>query len=254
MTTMDVRDCCRNSSGRFLRLGTRLVLAMMMIAVASIRAEAYDAVELYEVRSIEGWTIRVHRQLLQQEKLAADTLRLLELQLYQVRRVVPSNAVTRLREIPIWVEVAHPRHPCMCYHPSADWLREHDMNPVKAGSVEIANATNFLAWTRQQPWMVLHELAHGYHHKVVGHGHPELRAAYDMAVSGRAYEVVLHWNDKTVRHYALNNEQEYFAEGTESFFGTNDYFPFTRPELKQHDPVLFELLGRLWGVTSSKSK
>lgn len=254
MTTTDRPDSCGNSLVLSPRVGCWLLLAVAIVASASFPADAYDAVESYEVRSIEGWTIRVHRQLLRQKELTEDTLRLLEFQLYQVRRVVPSNAVTKLQDIPIWVEVAHPRHPCMCYHPSADWLRDHDMNPAKAGSVEIANATNFLAWTRQQPWMVLHELAHGYHHKIVGHGHRELRAAYEKAVSNRAYEDVLQWNGKTVRHYSLNNEQEYFAEGTEAFFGTNDYFPFTRPELKQHDPVLFELMGRLWGVTSSKPK
>lgn len=47
---------------------------------------------------------------------------------------------------------------------------------------------------------------------------------------------------------ALNNDQEYFAEASEAFFGTNDFHPFVRAELKEHDPALFELLGKLWGV------
>ena len=53
---------------------------------------------------------------------------------------------------------------------------------------------------------------------------------------------------------ALNNDQEYFAEATEAFFGTNDYFPFVRAELKQHDPEMFELLHELWGVRPAKEK
>jgi len=214
----------------------------------------WDPVERYQSRQLEGWTVRINQQLLAQELLAHDTLRLLEFQLYQIVRVVPTNAVAKLRAIPIWVELAHPRHPCMCYHPSAEWLREHDMNPAKAGGVEIANATNFLAWTKQQPWMVLHELAHGYHHLTLGHGHPEVKAAYEKAVGAKSYERIRHINGKYVRHYALNNDQEYFAEATESFFGTNDYYPFVRPELKEHDPQVFELLGRLWGTTSTKPK
>ena len=28
--------------------------------------------------------------------------------------------------------------------------------------------------------------------------------------------------------YALNNPQEYFAEATEAFFGTNDFYPFVQ--------------------------
>jgi Glucose-regulated metallo-peptidase M90 len=230
-----------------------LLLASGFILGLTVPAFAYDPIERYEVRSIEGWTIRVHQQLLKEDKLARQTLRLLEFQLYQITRVVPTNAVAKLREIPIWVELAHPRHPCMCYHPSADWLRGHDMNPAKAGAVELANATNFLAWTKQQPWMVLHELAHGYHHRTLGHGHPKLKAAFEKAVASKTYETTLQWNGKTVRHYALNNEEEYFAEATEAFFGVNDYYPFVRAELRQHDPEMFALLHELWGVTPAKT-
>jgi hypothetical protein len=39
---------------------------------------------------------------------------------------------------------------------------------------------------------------------------------------------------------------EYFAEATEAFFGTNDFYPFVRAELLQHDPELFKLLETLW--------
>jgi hypothetical protein len=237
-------------------LGTLWVLLVWPgLPRAVLAAEpAWDPVDRYEMRPIEGWSVRVNRQLLQDDPLARATLRLLDEQLHQVVRVIPTNALARLRAIPIWVELAHPRHPCMCYHPSADWLREHDMNPAKAGGVEIANATNFLTWTRQQPWMVLHELAHGYHHLTLGYGQPELKAAYEKAVAAKSYERVLHINGKRVRHYALNNDQEYFAEATEAFFGTNDYYPFVRSELQEHDPEIFDLLGRLWGTRPPTSK
>jgi len=48
------------------------------------------------------------------------------------------------------------------------------------------------------------------------------------------------------RAYAMTNPQEYFAETTEAFFGTNDFFPFTRDELKKLDPEMFALLEKLW--------
>jgi Mlc titration factor MtfA (ptsG expression regulator) len=47
----------------------------------------------------------------------------------------------------------------------------------------------------------------------------------------------------------MTNPQEYFAETTEAFFSRNDFFPFNRAELKQHDPDMEQLLTRLWGVT-----
>ncbi len=39
-----------------------------------------------------------------------------------------------------------------------------------------------------------------------------------------------------VRAYAITNQQEYFAECTEAFFSTNDFFPFSREQLEKHDP------------------
>lgn len=221
----------------------------LLLVTVTVAAQAYDSVEQYESRSLEGWTLRVNRQLLNEPALAEDTLRLLECQLRQIVRVVPTNALAQLREVPIWIERAHPRHPCMCYHPSADWLREHDMNPEKARSVEIANAKTFLQWTHDQPWMVLHELAHAYHHRVLKHDHPDLKAAFDRAKAAGKYEEVLHINGRKQRHYALSNDQEYFAEGSEAFFGTNDFYPFVRAELKEHDPELHALLAKLWGFT-----
>ena len=169
-------------------------------------------------------------------------------QLQQIIRAVPGQPLSKLRQIPIWVEFAHPRHPCMCYHESPDWLREHDMNPEKAGAVELANCQNFLKWTIDQPWMVLHELAHGYHHRFLTDDAEVIEETYQHAVAGKTYESVLRINGRKEKAYALNNAKEYFAEGSEAFFGTNDFYPFVRPELKSHDPELFELLKRLWKV------
>ena len=44
----------------------------------------------------------------------------------------------------------------------------------------------------------------------------------------------------------MNNEKEYFAEATEAYFGRNDFQPFTRDELKEFDPEMFEMIRRVW--------
>ena len=96
--------------------------------------------------------------------------------------------------------------------------------------------------------MVLHELAHGYHHRFLGgYDHPEIAAAYRRAMDAERYDSVLHWDGKTVRAYAANNPQEYFAELTEAWFGANDFYPFVRAEVVAHDPEGAKLLERLWG-------
>ena len=38
-----------------------------------------------------------------------------------------------------------------------------------------------------------------------------------------------------------------FAEGTEAYFYHNDFYPFVRAELKQHDPTLHDALENIWG-------
>jgi hypothetical protein len=219
-------------------------------------AGAYDPADAYTEMRVEGWLVRVNKELLSPERreLKEKTLKLLGSHFYHIARVVPAEAVEKLRKVPVWVERAHPRHPCMCYHVSPDWLREHAMNPAKAGAVEIANAENFLTWTHQQPWMVLHELAHAYHHQVLGFDNAKVRACFDAAAAGKGYESVLHINGRKQRHYALSNDREYFAELTESYFGTNDFFPFVRAELKQHDPKMYDLLEEVWGVKPAKRK
>ena len=49
----------------------------------------------------------------------------------------------------------------------------------------------------------------------------------------------------------MTNPQEYFAETTEAFFGKNDFYPFTREELKKHDPKMFALLKKVWEKPSN---
>ncbi|HEX3449396.1 MAG TPA: hypothetical protein VHS97_14140, partial [Isosphaeraceae bacterium] len=127
---------------------------------------AYDPTDRYKVQQIQGWSVLVNKSFLEtQPALAKQTLTLMRAQLRQIVRGVPAEAVEKLRTIRIWVEEKEPHHPCMTYHPNIVWLKENGMNPDKARCVEVANARNFLEWIRQQPWMVLHELAHGYHHQ-----------------------------------------------------------------------------------------
>ena len=44
--------------------------------------------------------------------------------------------------------------------------------------------------------------------------------------------------------------KEYFAECTEAYFARNDFYPFTREELKKHDQKIHDLMGNLWGASS----
>ena len=103
--------------------------------------------------------------------------------------------------------------------------------------------------------MVLHEMAHAFHHKFLtgGFDNKELKAAYQKAVKSKKYDSVLKIAHTEEKAYALNNPQEYFAEATEAFFGTNDFYPSVRSELRLHDPEGYDLLKKLWGEKSDRA-
>jgi hypothetical protein len=137
----------------------------------------------------------------------------------------------------------------MQYHPSAGWLREHGYDAALEKCVHLPSVRRFvdLRHQRTQPWCVLHELAHAYHDQVLGFDDGAIRALHEAAKAGGTYDDVRHIHGHTTKHYALTTPMEYFAELSEAYVGTNDFYPFVRGELQQHDPRAYELLEKIWG-------
>lgn len=209
------------------------------------------------VQSIEGWTLHIHPTLLSKEKAATDkALSLLKTQLSEIKRTVPKAAVIKLQQIPLWFSPPYPgASPRAEYHPGADWLRDHGRDPAMVKSVEFTNIRQFDQEMNRMPNFALHELAHGYHDRVLRKGfeNPEIAAAFQRASVAKSYERVErhHGNGRPntfERAYAMTNPQEYFAETTEAYFTRNDFFPFTRTQLQRHDPEMAALLELLWNL------
>lgn len=211
---------------------------------------SFEPTASYQVRTVEGWKVYVSRRLTADDPdLGRRALELLQFKLYDTGCALPGRALEKLRRVPLWLELADRDVKGACYHPSRKWLAEHGFNPDKAQAIELGNAKNFLAWSRHQPAMILHELAHAYHDRFLGgYSNPELAAAFRRAQQGKRYEAVLYCDGKTKPAYALKNPQEYFAELTEAWFGMNDFYPFVRAEVLQFDPEMAALLKKLWDV------
>ncbi|MBI9018940.1 MAG: hypothetical protein JEZ07_16940 [Phycisphaerae bacterium] len=225
----------------------KFLIVLILFFTCLTGLAGFDKTEYYEIKQIQGWTIHVNKDLIAEDKLCSDTLELLGHRLFEVKRVLPEKALQEMQKVPFWVELKDKKpNSCACYHPSRQWLINNDYNPEKAKSVEISNAKNFLAWSKAQPYMVLHELAHAYHQQVAGHGNKQINDAYKKAVASKKYEKVLHINGRDQRHYGLNNDKEYFAEATEAYFGVNDFYPFVKSELKRHDPDAFAVIKEVW--------
>ena len=205
----------------------------------------------HEERSIEGWTVRVDRRLLAppNRERGELALKLLAARLVVVTQVVAQPALDKLRQVPIQLDLDHGGLRSMQYHPSAEWLKAHGYAETLAQCVHIPNADQFISpyETYRQPWAVMHELAHAYHHRVLTYEDARIKEAYERFKAGGRYQNVLFVTGGTQRHYALTNEKEFFAEMTESYFGVNDFFPFVTGELKREEPELYNLLRSIWG-------
>jgi hypothetical protein len=207
----------------------------------------------YDTRHIEGWTLHINTALWQIDRAATETaLALLQKQLAAINHAVPRPALTMLHMVPLWFSPEYPGiQPRAEYHPGVDWLRENGRNPAMAKCVEFTNIRTFPQETDRMPWFALHELAHAYHDQVLGFDNPEIEAAYERARASKKYDRVERWlgsgKPTTIeRAYAMTNAQEFFAESSEAYFGRNDFFPFTRSDLKKLDPETYTLLKHLW--------
>jgi len=203
------------------------------------------------VQQIEGWTVSVDPGLLDGEhsEVGARALKMLANHLQRINILVPEEHLARMQKLEIWIEHHHPTLGAMQYHPSVGWLKSHGHDARLAKKVHIPRAESLLSRHQmvKHPAVVLHELAHAYHDQYLGFDEPRIVEAYEKAKAAGTYENVLLYTGQRVRHYAMTDQKEYFAEGTEAYFYRNDFYPFVRAELKEHDPVLHDLLSDVWG-------
>lgn len=202
----------------------------------------------YQPRELHGFLLLVNPDVHDHPEDTALVFEELESQFKQIEAAVPKPALAVLKKVRLWIEWEAKPDGAAEFHVSADWLKENGYNPEKALDIEINNCRHFVEWSRDgQPWMLLHELAHAYHHRVLKHQHEQLDAAFEHAVDKKLYEAVAYFRPGEKRKaYAITNVDEYFAELSEAYFGRNDFYPFTKAELKQHDPQGFEALQEIW--------
>jgi hypothetical protein len=205
----------------------------------------------HTIRVIEGWTVHVDDRLLKglDAELGDRAMALLGTHLKKISVTVPKEKVERLREVHIWLDRTHGGLRSAQYHPSKGWLRGNGYDMALARCVHIPDAVDFASprLQRDQPWLVLHELAHAYHDQVLGFEEPRIKAAWKTFCDSGKYQSVRHVNGRMVRHYALTDQKEFFAEMSEAYFGKNDFFPFDAGELERAEPENYRLLEEIWG-------
>jgi hypothetical protein len=229
-----------------------LLLLSGRLALAQETPAPADRPSAHRVEVVEGWTVQVDERLLAQpNKILGEQARvLLRAKLADIEAVLPAEVLVKLRQVPIWLDLNHGSLKSMQYHPSAEWLTKNGFEAALTKVVHIPSAERFTnpAHREVQPWCVMHELAHAYHDQVLGFNNPRVIEVWQHYKESHHGESVLHVKGQRVRHYALTNEKEFFAEMTEAYLGTNDFFPFVYGELKEAEPETEALLREVWGA------
>jgi len=222
-----------------------MIGALLLLQASFIHAPTAQ----FEKREIAGFRVMISPAAKADPGALDPVLELLTKKLTEIGTLVPHEAYVKLQKVPFWLEHDNPKNIGMCFHPSADWLKENGYNVDKAQGVEVGNLTNFIAWRSIQPYMDLHELSHAWEFMFMdSESQKLLTKAFDDAVASGKYESVEFVTGGKKKHYALTNQHEYFAETCEAYFGKNDFYPFVKSELKSFDPEGYALVERAWKI------
>lgn len=179
-----------------------------------------------------------------------------------VNSLLPEAALEVLRPHPIWLEEKNMKDrdgngAAWCHNVKGNGLYFGGLE-AKDFCVEITNYKNYVSWSNQnQPLMVLHEMCHLYHALALGgEKNEKIKNAYNNAKSKGLYTTTYYrYNTKDPKSkwitvtdaYCMVTMWEYFSEMCEAYFGENDYYPFNYEQLKEHDPVAFDMCEQIWG-------
>jgi len=207
------------------------------------------------LKHIEGWPVYIEPALLDSKKAkdGAKSIAMLRNHLERIAVLVPEPALSKLRQVGIWIEVDNPLTDVEPgpYYGDEQQLRDSGLDVRMVDCVHVTRAASLLERRQmlKHPMVILHELAHGYHDQFMKDGYRNklILKAYKNAMSQGLYDEVIDYRGRMVKAYATNNQMEYFAEATEAYFYRNDFYPFVNAELKRHDPAGHSLMVQVWG-------
>lgn len=214
-----------------------------------------QTIEGYLHKKVMGFDVYIEREVIRNDNSAGSkALAQIKINLEEISRDfgLSEKVIAQLQETKIFIDW-DTQNKGAVYHPNKVWLIDNGYIPEKEKSIEISNINNFLSWSAQnQPYMLFHELAHAYHHQQFGFNNSEVHLAYQKAIKSGKYGDLKYYtgneNYITRKAYASVNHKEYFAELSEAYFGTNDFYPFSKKEIQEYDPGGYKLIRHMWGV------
>lgn len=188
------------------------VISTRDVASRAVSA-TFEPTEDYEHQKIEGFSVYISGRLVEQDRATVSAVkRIVRAQLYRLSLMAPRK--TRLlRTTKIWFTKDQTTGTSTAHYiqSSAKGLESVGRNPDFASSIEVYNVPAFVRQWRHEPSVLIHELAHAYHHQHLEDGFHNKRIAdlYNTAKATGKYDWVLRAGevDRTQEHYASVNER-----------------------------------------------
>jgi hypothetical protein len=208
----------------------------------------------HQVFDVQGWKVYVQKSLLMPNSSQGETaVSILDKKLKSAADILPRKHLIMLKQVPFWLTEGKLKDSTatLLYRPG----RGSAMAPPQGvtSGVEIIGVETFVhpEVDNPEPGVIVHELSHAFHHRVLGFDNAQVKSAYQNAVQSGVYERVWTRDGKIVKAYALTNEKEYFADTSRAYFGIGPTFPFTSDELREFDPEGYRTM-MLWGEESNR--
>lgn len=188
--------------------------------------------------------------------VADRALARLEAKRAEVLETVPSRARERLVRIPFFLMYG-PKAPGGGKSNGLEYFQknapEHhgELDPRWHDAIVVYCAQNYLdisdLWAKKA---LFHEYAHAYQLEQWPENQPDILHAWEHARERNKYRNVPDVETKRTfaRAYAMTNHLEYFAELSCMYFVGCNYEPADREQLKEYDPVGYEMIRKLWRV------
>ena len=184
---------------------------------------------------LEGWLVALPLELLTTEPLLAEDLIVrLGSDLNQIDALLPESALGLLRGVRLVVELDAMN--------SLGFYRSSD-----EGEIHLVRAEGYLGLEARSTGLLVHELAHAWHHQALGWSDPSIQEAYDEAMEAELYaQPPPAWLYSAAGDCAGRNSKEYFAVLSASWFWFSHHSPYDREGLLEHDPVGAMVVEAAW--------
>ncbi len=203
---------------------------------------------LYEKISIEGFDVYVSPEVRGVSERRAPGLAALHAALLDVLHSVPSNRISAVLGMSIWLEWdLRDRGVVVTYlSQTAKELREVGVNPDKAQGIEVSNLRTFLGSDALAARSILSALAIAYLHKSLAPGRDAIETTFRRAMEDGLYALSAEKRKLETRSYPSVGPDEYFAILTLAYFDRNNFYPFNRRDLRDHDSRGAALMAQVW--------